>query len=692
VDTFLKGQVLVYLIIGVSSAVTLTHLPSLSAQALFHDDADYVIENPLVQNPSWSAAGRFFREVWRPSTVRGYYQPLTMVSLMLDRVLSGPHESLRAYHCTSLALHVANTALVAILLYLLFGEAVVAAGVALLFGLHPITVESVCWIAERKTVLASFFTLWSLIAYVRFTREPKARFYVACVLTYLLALLSKPITVPLPLMMLLLDYWPLNRLRRQGVTEKLPLFAIAVVFGGITYVSQSRTARVYLPGDYNPLQIPLILGHNIVFYLAKVVYPANLSAHYGYAAPRATLIGLVAASLLIPLLIMSLKRTRALMTGWLVFFVMILPAMGIISVTPVTAANRYLYLPSIGFILITAWCLAAVLGQHGSRRRVWMPSAVVAGFLLVASAEAAAARAYMNRWHDSTSLYEYMLTLTPDSGILHRDLGAALSKAGRSEEAVEHYRQALRTRPHDPLIHFNLATDLAKSEDKIEEAIEHYEKAVEIDPAHLKAHLNLGSMFLSKGQVEEAVVHCEEAVQLNPQFVLAQYNLGKVLAIAGRPVDAIQHLREAIRLNPGFALATKDLAWFLATHPSAEVRDANEAIRLAERAREATQGQDVGVLDALAAAYALDGQYKKAVETAQKALAMATRLRSHELADRIQERLRLYQLECPYYEDPKVQLERLVAKRKKLAVASCQLTVDSNSERETENRELPTEN
>ena len=140
----------------------------------------------------------------------------------------------------------------AVLLYLLFGRALVAAVVALSFGLHPISVESVCWIAERKTVLATFFALWSLIAYVRFTRESKTRFYVACVATYLLALLSKPITVPLPAMMLLMDYWPLDRLCRKTVVEKLPLFALAAVFGVITYISQSRTTTVYLPGDYNP--------------------------------------------------------------------------------------------------------------------------------------------------------------------------------------------------------------------------------------------------------------------------------------------------------------------------------------------------------------------------------------------------------------------------------------------------------
>lgn len=680
--TFAQRQALVYLVLMVAAAVTLVHLPSLSAQARFHDDADYVITNPLVQNPSWRAAGRFFREVWRPSTVRGYYQPLTMVSLMLDRFLSGPHESLRAYHCTSLALHVANTALLAVLLYLLFGRASIAAGVALLFGLHPVTVESVCWIAERKTVLASFFALWSLIAHVRFAREAKTRFYVACILTYLLALLSKPITVPLPLMMLLLDYWPLNRLHRRSVLEKAPFFVVAAAFAVITYVSQSRTTIVYLPGDYNPLQVPLILCHNIVFYLSKALYPANLSAHYGYATIRAMWIGVVGTGILIPVLILSLKWTRALAAGWLIFFVMVLPSMGIVSVTPVTAANRYLYLPSIGLVLVVAWFLAHVTDLAGSCSYRWAPAMITAGLIVAAGGEAKAAQAYMAQWRDSVCLHRYMLAITPHSAILCRDLGAALSQAGRTDEAIEEYRRALVIQPRDALAHLNLAAELAGFNETADEAISHYREAAQIDPTCIEAHLNLAGTLLSMCRVEEAVVHAERAVQLNPEFVLAQYNLGKVLAIADRAPEGLLHLREAIRVDPGFTLASRDLAWLLATHPSAGVRDANEAIRLAEQTLAMTGERDAAVLDALAAAYALDGRYRKAVETAEKAFAIAKRTRDYELADQIQERLRLYQFECPYYEDPKVQLERMVAKAKRA----------EDGGPKTEDGGLPTEN
>ena len=182
-------QCLVYMIVMVAILVTLVHLPSLSACALFMDDDQYVAMNPLVQHPSVESLCRVFREISKPSTVMGYYQPLTMVSLMLDRFLCGPYESMQSYHRTSLFLHVANTVLLGVLLYMLFSDFVAAAGIALLFGLHPIAVESVCWLSERKTVLATFFALWALIAYVKFSQEMKIRFYVMCTGMYILALL-----------------------------------------------------------------------------------------------------------------------------------------------------------------------------------------------------------------------------------------------------------------------------------------------------------------------------------------------------------------------------------------------------------------------------------------------------------------------------------------------------------------------
>jgi len=680
-------QILIYALAMVCVVVFVVYLPALSARATFHDDNMYLMENPLVRNPSWTSVQRFFTEVLRPSSVMGYYQPLTMVSLMVDYAVSRPRGSFESFHRTSLLLHVMNTALVIVLLYLLFGDAWSAAAVGLLFGIHPMVVDSVCWISERKTVLAGFFGLWSLIFYVLGVRRGGRRYDLGCTLMYVLALLSKPITVPLPLVMVLMDYWPLRRMSRATLRKKIPLFAVAGVFAAITYVSQSRTASVILPGQYNPLYVPLILSHNVVFYLYKIVWPVNLSPHYGVPQPFSlsqpmVLAGVIGTCMLIALLIVSLRWTRALLAGWLVFFVALLPAMGVLSVTPVLAANRYAYFPSIGLLFIlggfSKWL--STFGRHG---RIMSPVMAVIAALVLAGPESLATRRYLHHWRDTTSLHKYVLALAPHEAVLHNGLAVALSHEGKKREAIDEYRQALAIWPGDVLARLNLASTLGESEETRDEAVGHYLKVLELKPWDSKAEAGLGNVLFLQGKYDEAVVHFGRAVRLNKEDMIACFNLGKVLVATGHSKEGIEHLKEALRLAPAYLPATKDLAWFLATHPDAGIRDPNEAMKLAERAAGMTGNRDAGALDTLAAAYALAGRYKKAVETGQKAFEVAKRVRDHELANEIEERLRLYQFECPYYENPRVQLDRLIAKAKKKETAG-----DSNSQSEIHNPQL----
>jgi hypothetical protein len=238
------------LIAAVCLAVLATHWPALSAKATSIDDGQYLMGNPLVQNPCWDSARRFLTEVLKPSTVSGYYQPLTMISLMLDYALGGREDNLFPFHRTSLALHAANTALVIVLLYLLFGNIWAAAAVGLLFGVHPMTVEPIPWLSERKTLLSAFFAFWALIFYICFTRTTgNKKYYIAALVAYLLALMSKPTSIFLPLMMLLMDYWPLNRLRCQVIVEKIPFLFLAAVFIIMTIVSQISAGGGFFPGQ-----------------------------------------------------------------------------------------------------------------------------------------------------------------------------------------------------------------------------------------------------------------------------------------------------------------------------------------------------------------------------------------------------------------------------------------------------------
>jgi len=249
-------------LVVVATCATFAHWPVLSGRALSFDDSMYLEKNELVQNPSWRSARRFLSEVLEPSTVTGYYQPLAMISLMLDYAMGGRSDNLLPFHITSLCLHVFNTSLIIVFLYVLFGRVWPAVVGGLLFGLHPLTVEPVAWVAERKTLLASFFALWCMIIYVRYARGGNRRLLIGSAVLYVLALMSKPTTTPLPVLLLLLDFWPLGRLNRRALLEKVPLFVIMLIFGIITVISQGRTATITMPYEYSYVRIPLVVCHN----------------------------------------------------------------------------------------------------------------------------------------------------------------------------------------------------------------------------------------------------------------------------------------------------------------------------------------------------------------------------------------------------------------------------------------------
>ncbi len=579
--------VLVCLLVLICGAIQWVYSPVLSAKATCFDDEQYITRNLLVQNPSWSSAWQFLREVRYPSTVGGYYQPLTMISLMIDYRLGGRHDNLRPFHRTSMVLHICNTALMGALIYLLFGETWIAAAVALIFGLHPMTVETVAWASERKTLLATFFGLWSLILYVEFARKARRGLHIGCLAVYLLALLSKPTTVPLPLLMLLLDWWPLQRISWRSLVEKSSGLALATVFAVITYVSQANTAVALLPHRFGPTRVPLIVCHSVVFYLYKMVWPVNLTSHYEAPYPLTLgnppiLHGVVGTSILIILLLISLRGTRALLVGFLFFFIAILPTMQVITFTNVLTSDKYAYLPSVGILMILAWLLKsfAVLGTWRIPR---LPAAAAIPIIAVAAAEAHGTRQYLACWQTTRTLFEHMLTITPRAIPVYNNLGNALIAENRLEEAIAVYRRGL-----------------------------------DLDPRAQSLH----------------------------------YNLGLALAKNGEFRDAIQHLRAAIGPDRQSLPALVQLAWLLATHPDPDIRDSNQALPLAQRAAYLTHHNSSGVLDVLAAVWAEQGHFERAVLLANKAAIVAEKAHQKEVIGPIRKRLLLYQQNQPYRENP----------------------------------------
>jgi len=594
--------VVAILIIGVAVVVLAVHWPALSARAIFMDDHQYLSQNPLVQNPSLAAAVRFLVEFFHPSTVGGYYQPLAMISLMLDHAMGGNEANLRPFHRTSLLLHAANTALVIVVLYQLFRRPWPAAFVGLLFGIHPLTVESIPWVGERKTLLSAFFALWSLVLYLRYIHDARARrkdrvLFWASAVAYVLAVMSKPTSLPLPALMLLLDYWPLGRLKRRTIAEKTPLFVLAGIFALITLVSQARTSVVRLPADSAVFRIPLILCHNIIFYLYNTFWPAHLAAYYPFPEPlalsnRMVLAGVVGTVVLIPLLLLTLRWTRAFLTGWLFFFVAIFPVIGVIGFMGAIAADRFAYLPLLGLLLPLTWLLdRAWGGPPAAAAFPWRRAAVGLLVLAVAIPETLATRRYLGYWQDRVQLYQHIVNLYPSDAAMRNGLGYALHLAGRDDEAIRECSEALKLRPNYADARINLGIALARK-GRLDEAIAQYVEVLRYRPDYADVHVNLGAAYFAKGRVPEATIEFQEALRLRPNHMLARHNLAEMLVQQRRYAEAAAEYAKVLQLYPDHAPTHARLGVVLAAQGRLDeaLREFREALRINPRDPDALAG------------------------------------------------------------------------------------------------------
>jgi protein O-mannosyl-transferase len=667
---------------GVAVATALTFWPVLGAKASLFDDFEYVIQNPLVQNPGWQSVKLFFSEVTLPSTVAGYYQPLSMTSLMLDYAIG--HGDYRTYHRTSLALHIGCTVLTIVLVDLLFANLWASVAAGLLFGLHPGTVESVAWVADRKTALATFFALASLIAYVRHTRTTRVfgSNYWTCFLLFGLALLSKPTVTMLPLLMLLLDIWPLRRWSWRALIEKLPLFVLAGASAAITSISQSSSGGVVNPNSYPIWGMPLLLSHNIIFYLQKIFWPVGLSAYYPWPTPfslsrPAVQVGLIGTIALLAVLILSLRWTRSLMISWLFFFVAILPAMGIIGFTTSIAADRFSYLPKIGLLMGLTYWIKRASESSGPRR-----SFVAAAILCACAAEAGLTREYLQQWKDSESLLRYLVARSPQSAYLHGNLGNVLQGEGKIDGARSEYLEALRL-GEDPGAHEGLGGILL-SEGRIKDAEPHLREAYRLLPNDIgnamnhaivldrlhqfaessklfeviirqrphmaSAFYNYGLSLFRRSKFDEAERRFLQALEMEPDHAGAHYQLGCLLASEGKIREALDQWRLAAKADPRDPQTLVTLAWVLGTADDAALRSGEEAVLWAGKADGLKAGQDPSVLDTLAAAYAEAGRFDEAVSAAKASIERWKAMGQPDAAREVEARLQSFKTGRPYHE------------------------------------------
>jgi len=511
------------------------------------DDDDYVTKNPAVlAGLTWDGI------VWSFTAYHaGNWHPLTWVSHMLDVTLFG--SSPAGHHLTNLFLHLLNGLLLFGLLRKTAHVFWRAAFVAALFLVHPLHVESVAWLAERKDVLSTLFFMLTLWSYTRYTERPGLSRYLPTLLFFALGLAAKPMLVTLPCVLLLLDYWPLRRMRTQGTTltdlimEKLPLLALSVGSSIVTIQAQ-KTAGLVQSID---AALPLRMANAVVAYVSyigKMFRPVNLAVYYPH--PESIPLWKTAGAALIlilltVLLLRAARRTPAFAVGWLWFLGILFPVLGLVHGGGQSMADRYTYVPLVGLFVILAWGVADL-----ARRRPLLRWVVVCVCGLSILGCATSTRAQVARWKDSVTLWEHAIAVTERNFSAHNMLATALAIREELDSAVSHYEQALRINPEHERSHNNLGLTLARL-GRETEAVEHYRQALRINPRYEEALDNLGLALMRQGDLDGAIGHFSEVLRINPRSAMAHWHLGSALADQGNREMAMRHLAEALRLSPG---------------------------------------------------------------------------------------------------------------------------------------------
>jgi len=566
-----------------------------------YDDGDYVVANPRVQaGLSWEGVKWAFR-----SGHASNWHPLTWLSHMADVSLFGKKAG--GHHLTSVGLHCLNTVLLVLLLRRLTGTLWPGVFVAAFHALHPLHVESVAWVSERKDVLSAFFGLMSLWVYAKHVQVTEVHaspftlraspFYWLSLFCFAVGLMSKPMLVTWPFLMLLLDYWPLRRFEwpptiRQAIrmlAEKLPFFALSLASCVVTFIVQQKGGAVSAS-----LSLPARLANALVSYaryLRKTVWPDDLSVLYPHPGAWPGWQVTAAGALVVALSAAALRWGRRwpfLPVGWFWFLGLLVPVIGVVQVGIQSMADRYTYVPAIGLFILAAWTAAAIVDRWPRTK----PFFVVAGMAATLSC-AVVSRRQVGFWANSETLFRRTVAVTEKNYLAHNNLGYYLSKKGRVPEAMEcyrrsleinrayadahnnlghalaeqrnfaeaihHYRVALELSPHNAEVLNNLGNALSETGDG-DGAVALYEKALRFKPDHADAHNNLGIALAMRGRFDEALVHFKAALRSKPEDAGTHSNLGNLLAAQRRFEEAVTNYNEALRLSPGDAQAHNNLA------------------------------------------------------------------------------------------------------------------------------------
>jgi len=511
-----------------TAATVAVYLPAATHDFVYYDDDVYVFENPAVQQGinatslAWACT----------STLGSIWQPLTWLSHMLDVMLFGLHPA--GHHCTSLLLHAANALLLFLVLVRLTGARWRSLFVAALFALHPLHVESVAWVAERKDVLSTLFWMLTLRAYAGYVDRPGAVRYMGMIVCFALGLLAKQMIVTLPFVLLLLDVWPLRRFHQPRLSatlrligEKLPLFVLSALMATVTFLVQQQNLAI------KPLSIGIRLANALssyVFYIIKMFWPTGLAVPYLHTDAAATgQAGYLACAALVLLAVSVLavilaKKYGYVFTGWFWYLGTLVPVAGFVQTGYHAHADRYTYIPLTGLFIIIAWSVPALLS--GRRIKAWALPVLACG---VIAALVPVTAKQLHYWRTTDTLFRHTLEILPDNAVAHNILGYYAYKQGNPEEAYGHFTRAVQSNPHYTKAQYNLGCVLAGFR-RFDEAASCFLAVLRIYPNDAKSHTGLGKIFLIQGKTDEAEDHFRQALAAQPDYGEARYYLRKACA------------------------------------------------------------------------------------------------------------------------------------------------------------------
>jgi protein O-mannosyl-transferase len=686
-----QNKILLLISAGLVAATVIAYEPVRHNEFVSYDDTLYITENPGVTGgiTGQSVIRAFIR------SHAGNWHPVTWLSHMLDCQFFGLNPV--GHHFVNVLLHITNALLLFWILNSITASIWPSAFVAAVFALHPLQVESVAWAAERKTVLSGFFWFLTIAVYIWYVKQPGIRRYILLFGVYGLCIMTKPVVVTLPFILVLLDFWPLNRIRIKNeelkentlnsrfsifnsLYEKIPLLALSALLSLMTFIAQ-RIGGMIRTFDTLPLDIRIANAFvAYIRYIGKIICPIGLAVFYPHPRVNFSNVTVIICFLLCILItaisIYAGRRKKYLAVGWLWFVGTLVPMIGLVQVGKQAMADRYMYVSILGLLIIITFAIKDVIG--GRPRLKIMATALA---VIVLTVLLIITRMQVRRWQNDMTLFGYALKVTRNNEVAETDYGQALAKEGRLSEAELHFRKAVRIEPTSDLALWNLGYSLFEQgkageaadcfskllrqgnttwkvnlglsaslimQNKCREAARYFTEALKVSPKRSDISKRLVTALTTMGKLNDAITCLNESLQANSGQVQIYETLGEIYTQVEDYKPAIQNLTNAANLDPNDANVLNSLSWLLATTGEVTAENANKAVEFSRRACELTGYKDVVMLDTLAAAYAAARNFEEAVKIANQAVETAETCGQQVLANEIRDRAKLYKAGLRY--------------------------------------------